>query len=318
MKRKTIFIASLSILLGIFFSYRFFLNNNIVYQNNGIRVYSLNVFGNNILLRTNKENILRMGIIAATDKLLYPPEVINIEQNKWITLFTRTQVMLYSIDKKSLYRFFPKDKYIVSGCVSTIDKTKAYRLLIITAESKGQYGDNLIIANIGEKINIICHKQMKTMKPWKIQTGDVDGDGINEISILMYKKTPFNPIMANRPFLYQWIGEDIAPKWLGSRLAMPFEDLIFADINADGKDELLSIETKENSHKVLMAYTWKGFGFEALGSSDEYDKITKLHSEKTIRGTTKIFTAMVYKHNKLKIQLFMYKDNKIEEYNNGE
>ena len=69
----------------------------------------------------------------------------------------------------------------------------------------------------------------RSENPWKIQIGDVDGDGKDEIGIGVYKKAKFHPVMAKRPFIYGWDGKKLYPKWLGSRLSRPFKDFVLAD-----------------------------------------------------------------------------------------
>jgi hypothetical protein len=114
---------------------------------------------------------------------------------------------------------------------------------------------------------------MGSLNPWKVQCADVDGDGGLDISIGAYKTTPFHPVYAKRPFIYDFNGS-LEPKWLGSRLSKPFEDYVFEDIDSDGMDEIISSEILSNGKMLLNAYKWKGFGFEAMGCSGEYESIS--------------------------------------------
>lgn len=135
----------------------------------------------------------------------------------------------------------------------------------------------------GDKRETMVLKQlyrfdMGEINPWKVQTCDVDGDGRKEISVGVYKKAVFHPVFAKRPFIYDWADGHMSPKWLGSRLARPFDDYVFSDINSDGKDELISDELLADGRKAVNSYGWKGFGFESTGGSRSYEDILGLRS----------------------------------------
>ncbi len=120
------------------------------------------------------------------------------------------------------------------------------------------------------------------LNPWKLETGDVDGDGQREIAVGVWKKSPFDPIMANRVFIYYWNGGTMQPKWLGSRLSRRFDDFILYDINLDDWDELIALETAgEDMHRVAV-YRWDIFGFEWLGCSEEMPGISGFYVEEGI------------------------------------
>jgi len=83
-----------------------------------------------------------------------------------------------------------------------------------------------------------------------------------EVCIGVWKKTLFYPEYDNRLFIYSWNGENLFPKWLGSRLSLPFFDFTFRDLNGDGIDELIALERQRNGLNRLLSYKWQGFGFE--------------------------------------------------------
>lgn len=144
--------------------------------------------------------------------------------------------------------------------------------LTITGKPLDRYGDYFIIETAGRTYQY----DMRELNPWKVQTADVDGDGKIEISIGVYKTARFHPVEDKRPFIYDWSEEGIAPKWLGSRLSRPFDDYIFADIDDDGMDELVSIEILIDGRKAVNSYKWKGFGFEGIGESESFDDVMSI------------------------------------------
>lgn len=182
---------------------------------------------------------------------------------------------------------------IFSSCISDIDADDADEILLIIGQDKEKYGNRLEIlkpeAAAGESalgsrlrhsadLRRIYRFDMRNINPWKIQTCDIDGDGRKEISAGVYKTAVFHPVMAKRPFIYNWTDGHMSPKWLGSRLARPFDDYIFCDVNSDGRDELVSAELLADGNKAVNVYAWKGFGFESIGGSDGYEDILKIRN----------------------------------------
>ena len=125
---------------------------------------------------------------------------------------------------------------------------------------------------------------MKELRPIKVQAADIDGDGRIEISVIVYKKTRLDPEYAIRPFFYNWHPEGLSPKWLGSALARPFEDIIFADIDDDGTWELVSIEITPEGNRLINAYKWSGFGFSGIGQSAEFAGIFEIKKGDFVKG----------------------------------
>lgn len=132
-------------------------------------------------------------------------------------------------------------------------------LYYITGEKRGKYGDSLNVFDLskGHRLKTV---RMPDKLPWEIDCGDVDGDGTTDILVLMYKKTIFDPVMDNRPFVYSFDGHLYA-KWLGSRLSHPILDARLADIDGNGISELVSLEHERNGKEISGVYEWDYFGF---------------------------------------------------------
>ena len=158
-----------------------------------------------------------------------------------------------------------KIKGTVMDCaIGDINGDDFEELIILTKRRFNSYGREIIIFKLASPIKEVYRKDLSDLKPWKVTIGDVDGDGRDEISIGVYKKTPLHQVMAKRPFIYYFEGNRLLPKWRGSRLSKPFDDYDFYDIDKDGVDELVSIELLESGEKVINTYKWKGFGFEGF------------------------------------------------------
>jgi hypothetical protein len=180
---------------------------------------------------------------------------------------------------------------VVSTCREDMDNDGDFEELCMTGKPGRRYGTSLVIKD-GARV---FEYDIKDLKPWKVQTADVDGDGKKEISIGVFKTARFHPVEAKRPFIYNWSEkEGIYPKWLGSRLSRPFEDYIFADIDSDGMDELVSIELLSDGRKIVNSYNWKGFGFEGTGESNAFDDVTSIsRGEPDKRGNMTIDAEVI-------------------------
>lgn len=161
------------------------------------------------------------------------------------------------------------DRAVISSCKADLDGNGVAENITVTGKLFRRFGRTLVIENQDK----VFRYDMKHLKPWKVQTCDIDGDGRKEISLGVFKTARYHPVEAKRPFLYEWSCEGIYPKWLGSRLSRPFKDYIFADIDSDGKDELVSTEILKEGGMVVNSYDWKGFGFEGAGESGSFNDV---------------------------------------------
>jgi len=97
--------------------------------------------------------------------------------------------------------------------------------------------------------------------PWKLEFADVDGDGAIEIAVGVRKSTKFFPEPHNCLFIYRWSRLGLDPKWLGSALARPFTDFLFANLDENPGDELIALERTLAGRMSVAVYRWDGFGF---------------------------------------------------------
>lgn len=151
--------------------------------------------------------------------------------------------------------------------METMDKKEAYlikdkKYMIELHKNKNQkYANEIIIDSIDDNDKKFT-KDVSNINVWKLEVGDIDGDGIDEVGLGVYTQSPLHPIDAKRPYIYSFSGIELIPKWRGSRLSRPFVDFVFYDVDKDKTDEILSIELLEDGAYIINSYKWKGFGFE--------------------------------------------------------
>lgn len=285
----------------------------IVRKNEESIYFTEKIFNHYILGSRSGGNILKTRILELSKEKAEIEGLLKTEKQNYVVFTERNLVKLYDIDDGRLktYKVGSDDDKIVSVYVSDIDRDSKDELLIISGKASSNYGESLVIFSVGKELQEIYRRHFKDMNPWKVETADIDGDGIKEISIGVYKRSQFHPIMAKRPFIYNWNENDISPKWRGSRLSRPFEDYIFADIDGDGLDEIVSVEVLENGKKIINSYKWKGFGFEGKAESKEYEEILAIKRVINL-GKKDDIAAEVKNKNELQWIILQYTDKGLE------
>lgn len=203
--------------------------------------------------------------------------IVALKNNSYLIIHNE-EIELYNSNNELLNNISFNTK-IIDYSLGNICRNKVDYLVILTGDREDA-GKDIIIFSLDEEIKELYRKDFSELKPWKVTLGDIDGNGIKEVSIGVYKEAIFHKVMDKRPFIYTYKDNNLQPVWKGSRLSKPFTDYLFFDIDGDSIDEIIAIEILEDSKKVINTYKWKGFGFEGLVESGSYEDLEKLRIEK--------------------------------------
>ncbi len=107
--------------------------------------------------------------------------------------------------------------------------------------------------------------------------GDSDNDGKPELNLLVWKSGSFGPhkpfwvtkedfSVKNHLFIYKLVEGAFKPVWQSSNLDRPNYEVFLADLDGDGKNELLVVEGDYNNPGVRETGIWKwnGWGFSKI------------------------------------------------------
>lgn len=313
-RSKIIILATIVMIFILFIAAIFKYDEKLKVMSNGTQItcFSGKILNFNIYWLKNGLHFWDVKLLGISKEDFNTAGALKSEKDNYIIFISKNTLKYYSIKERNLQTYtLKKDEAIISTSISDIDNDNNNELLIIVGEGNEGFGEKLVILEISQKTKEIFKISLKDMKPWKVQVADVDGDNKKEISIGVYKESEFHPVKAKRPFIYNWHGDGISPKWRGSRLARPFEDYIFADIDKDGLDEIISIEVLGNGKKVINSYKWKGFGFQGMAESKEYLDILSIDKIK-LEGSKDNIIIKIKNREKYEWVLLHYIDEKLK------
>ncbi len=262
-------------------------------QDTKLVLFRKDFFDLNIRDIINRKSLFIINYLGFTQGKIEEPRIVRIKDEENILLSNEKTIEIFSstgklIASKSIDQVLEAER-IIDSCILDLNKDSCDEILLILGDTDKTYGKGFLVYSLDNGFKRVFYQSFEDMNPWKIQISDVDGDGNKEISITMFKETRFHPVMANRPYIYDWVDNSIFPKWRGSRLSKPFDDYIFQDIDGDGADELISIEILQNGNKIINSYKWKGFGFEGLVESNEYEDIMAVKRAMESNGKIHIY-----------------------------
>jgi hypothetical protein len=114
--------------------------------------------------------------------------------------------------------------------------------------------------------------------PWKLQVGDVDGDGYPDLLVGVVKATHQLHARHTTLFVYTFNGREIRRKWLGSTMGRPLLDYTLGKAGTDGWQPLFTLERTLDGNASLSRYRWRVFGFHRNSSQLTWKNAIHLRS----------------------------------------
>jgi hypothetical protein len=171
---------------------------------------------------------------------------------------------------QALGKALKKNEVIVDYAV---EDTKAF--LLVSTDNEASWGELfLVLERKKEKEWVRVYENDFTgLKPWKLELGDVDGDGITDILTAVRKTTYYDQQEKNRLFIFDYQEAGLVKKWTGSDIAGNWMDFEVGEL-VDTKGEEIVFLSREGAGKdKLFVYAWYDFGFLMLAQSGEYEEL---------------------------------------------
>ncbi len=133
---------------------------------------------------------------------------------------------------------------------------------------------------------------------WQITgfaVGDPNDDGRSEVLFLLWKPDE-NGILRSHPFMLGRRGGEYRIIWGGSATAVPLQDLALADLEGDGRGELIVLEGGSrpgDGAERLVVLRWHGWGFQVEWRSPPGDWQRLALRDEDGDGRPEILTAVV-------------------------
>lgn len=166
-----------------------------------------------------------------------------------------------------------RNKRILDYSLGDINNDGIMEISIIYANHLFKNGGVVEIISLGDTFNSIYYKDLSSIKPWKIEIGDITGDGISEIALGIIKDTPHHKIKMKRCFIYNldFTERRLVARFRASRFVRPFQTFSLYDIDEDNIFEILAIEINSDKSNLISGYKWKGFGFNLEYISNDFN-----------------------------------------------
>lgn len=112
------------------------------------------------------------------------------------------------------------------------------------------------------KTDSTCDRWQLPYPVYRFTTGDINGDGKDEVMVGVIKKTRHDRKRGRRLFIFKNYRGLIRPLWMGSRLGGTLCDFRFITVN--GEPRIRSLESTPDGTYFAADYRWNSFGMEFI------------------------------------------------------
>ncbi len=125
----------------------------------------------------------------------------------------------------------------------------------------------------------------------KIEAGDLNGDGRDELVVELQQRSKLDPQSAPRLHVYDLGQMGFVALWRGSQLSRPFKEWTLAGRGDAPGCDLVALERGQNQTQWLTAYRWNGFGLRVQAQRSFAASLSDLKSGCDARGTWVTFRS---------------------------
>ncbi len=138
---------------------------------------------------------------------------------------------------------------------------KAFVLMAMLVSARCIHAQSFSLQNVNDSLSYLVLTTDSTTDrhrlPWPVYqmcTGDVDGDGSEDVMVGVVKTTRFDPTVARRLFIFKNYKGRIRALWMGSRLGGILEDFRFSH------GQVITLQSTTDGRYAVVEHIWRKFG----------------------------------------------------------
>lgn len=128
--------------------------------------------------------------------------------------------------------------------------------------------------SINGKVHI--YKDRYRLNVWKAEAGVVTDEGVENVVLGVYNKSPFHQELEKRVFIYIVKDDELRPRYRASKLSTPFEDFVLYDVEGDGVMEIVTLDSVKGANSI-SAYKLKKMTIYREYFSKSYESLSELN-----------------------------------------
>lgn len=128
--------------------------------------------------------------------------------------------------------------------------------------------------SINGKIHI--YKDKYRLNVWKAEAGTVTDEGVENVVLGVYNKSPFHQETEKRVFVYIVKDNELRPRYRASKLSLSFDDFLLYDVDGDGIMEIVTLDNIKGMNSI-SAYKLKKMTIYREYFSKSYESLSELN-----------------------------------------